>query len=264
MTHTNRNHNTQEPRWGVRLEMDRNSDRHPGRPRRKGERFRGLRVFVMSTFLLHGMVYAVIMAMLFFINLMTWDGMLWMVFPAVGWGAFLAIHGGVAWMTANMGVSNRMVDRARQPVSVPTPAKRAKANTPEGELEKIVLGGLDKVDEMRAIGRNMRTASARRNALLAVSSIENTLLALENQLDELPLAREFSGSFIEPAHKIFVEYDRLSRRDIQSARALLDEVEQKDLPRITERAEQVHERVHRGTIIDLEVAREMLHLGTGA
>lgn len=264
MTHTNRHNDTQEPRWGVRLEMDRKRDRYPARPRRKGERFRGLRIFVMSTFLLHGLVYAVIMAMLFFINLLTWDGMLWMIFPAIGWGAFLAIHGGIAWMTANMGVSNRMVERAREPIHVPTPSARAKANTPEGELEKIVLSGLDKVDEMRAIGRNMRTASARRNALLAVSSIENTLLALENQLDELPLAREFSGSFIEPAHKIFVEYDRLSRRDIQSAQSVLEAVEQKDLPRITARAEQVHERVHRGTIIDLEVAREMLNLGTGA
>lgn len=263
MTHTNRRSNTQEPRWGVKLEMERRQDRHPARRTPKRERFRGLRVFVMSTFLMHGITYAIIMAMLFVINLLTWDGMLWMVFPAVGWGAFLAIHGGVAWMTANVGVSRKMVDRAREPISVPTPS-RTKPNTQEAELEQIVLGGLDKVDEMRAIGRKMRTASARRNAMLAVSSIENTLLALESQVNELPLAREFSGSFIEPAHKIFVEYDRLASRDIQSAQAVLEAVEQEDLPRITERAEQVHERVHRGTIIDLEVAREMLNLGTGA
>ena len=264
MTQSERQPDTHEPRWGVRLETDRSREAYPRRPGRRPERFRGLRIFVMSTFILHGIVYAIIMAMLFFINLLTWDGMLWMVFPAVGWGAFLAIPGGIAWITANAGVSNRMVDRARQPVSIPNPKTSPKANTPAGELEKIVISSLDKVDEMRAIGRRMRTASARRNALIAVSSIENTLLALENQIDELPLAREFAGSFLEPAHKIFVEYDRLSRRDIQSAKALLEEVELKDLPRITERAEQVHERVHRGTMIDLQVAREMLHLGTGA
>lgn len=263
MTQSNRHTNPEEPRWGVRLEMNRDHGAHPRRTGRRTERFRGLRIFVMSTFILHGIVYGVIMAMLFLINMLTWDGMLWMIFPAVGWGAFLGIHGGVAWLTANAGVSSRMVDRARQPVSIPAPRAHAKANTPAGELEKIVLEGLDKVDEMRAIGRHMGTASARRNAMNAVSSIENTLLALENQVDELPLAREFSGSFLEPAHKIFVEYDRLSRRDIQSAKTLLQEVEQKDLPRITERAEKVHERVHRGTMIDLQVAREMLHLGTG-
>lgn len=260
MTRTNEPNTTEEPRWGIRLERDRQRDAYPQRPGRKPERFRGLRVFVMSTFLLHGIVYAIIMTMLFILNLLTWDGMLWMVFPAVGWGAFLAIHGGFAWITANAGVSNRMVDRARQPVAMP----KANANTPAGELERIIVSGLNKVDEMRAIGRNMRTASARRNALLAVSSIENTLLALENQVDELPLARDFAGSFLEPAHKIFVEYDRLSRREIQSAQELLAEVEQQDLPRITQRAEEVHERVHRGTMIDLEVAREMLNLGTGA
>lgn len=264
MTQTKRRNDMEEPRWGVKLERDYERPHGARRPRQKRERFRFVRVFVMSTFLLHLFVYGVIMAMLFLINLMTWAGDPWVVWPIIGWGSFVVIHGGVAWMTANAGVSGRMVERARQPVDLPTPKNRARGNSPEGELEKIVLDGLDKVDEMRAIGRQMRTPSARRNALHAVGSIENTLLALENQVDELPLARDFAGSFIEPAHRIFVEYDRLSRRDIQSARTVLEEVEQKDLPRITERAEQVYERVHRGTIIDLEVAREMLNLGTGA
>lgn len=262
MTHINKHRNRQESRWGVRLEMDNRPDRSPRRPERKPPRFRFLRVFVMSTFIMHSIVYAIIMMMLFIINLVTWDGMFWMIFPAVGWGAFLAIHGSVAWFTANAGIAGRMVDKAQEPVSLP--ASKARANTPEGELENIVLGGLDKVDEMRAIGRRMHTPSARRNALNAVMSIENTLLALEKQVDELPLAREFTGTFLEPAHKIFVEYDRLSHREISSAKALLEEVEHTDLPRITERAEQLHERVHRGTIIDLQVAREMLHLDSGA
>ncbi len=262
MTQSNRHSDTPEPRWGIRLERDRRAGTRRKYQGRRPERFRGFRVFVMTTFLMHAMVYGVIMAMLFLINVFTWDGMLWMVFPAVGWGAFLAIHGGFAWLTSNAGVSGRMVDKAREPVSMPNLRKEpVSANS---ELDKIVLDGLDKVDEMRAIGRNMRTASARRSALQAVGSIENTLLALEGQTDELPLARDFAGSFIEPAHKIFVEYDRLASRDIQSAKALLQDVEQKDLPRITERADQVYERVHRGTMIDLEVAREMLNLGTGA
>lgn len=262
MTQSNRH--SEEPRWGVKLERDRRTGTRRKYERRRPQRFRGLRVFVMTTFLMHALVYGVIMAMLFLINLLTWDGKFWMIFPAIGWGSFLAIHGGIAWMTSNVGVSSRMVERAQEPVSMPQIRKNSKPVTDESELEKIVLDGLDKVDQMRAIGRHMRTASARRNALLAVSSIENTLLALEGQTDELPLARDFSGSFIEPAHKIFVEYDRLASRDIQSAKALLQDVEQKDLPRITERAEQVYERVHRGTMIDLEVAREMLNLGTGS
>lgn len=265
MTHINRQTDSHEdPRWGVRLERDDRRNGNRQHRSRRPERFRGFRVFVMTTFLMHAMVYTVIMAMLFFINLLTWDGMLWMLFPAFGWGAFLAIHGGFAWITSNAGVSGRMVDRAREPVELPQIRKESKPTTAEGELQKIVLAGLNKVDEMRVIGRHMRTPSARRGALDAVSAIENTLLALEGQVDELPLARDFSGSFIEPAHKIFVEYDRLASRDIQSAKALLQDVEQKDLPRITERAEQVYERVHRGTMIDLEVAREMLNLGTGA
>lgn len=251
-----------EPRWAVRVERDGPPSVNRRQRGRRPERFRGFRVFVMSTFLMHAMVYGIIMSMLFLLNLATWEGMLWMIFPAIGWGAFLALHGSFAWIISNIGVPNRMLDRAQEPVSMPQIRKDPKNETSDAELDRIVLGGLDKVDEMRAIGRNMRTTSARRNALTAVSSIESTLLALEGQTDELPLAREFSGAFLEPAHKIFVEYDRLATRDVQSAKALLQEVEQNDLPRITERAEQVYERVHRGTMIDLEVAREMLNLGS--
>ena len=262
MTRRDETTDNQEPRWGVKIEMDNSVDPRRPHPRRKRDRFRFLRVFMMSTFLIHAMVFGVIMAMLLLINLLTWSGMLWMIFPAIAWGAFLAIHGGLAYITANAGVSNRMVERAREPLPIPA-FRKPNPNSPEGELAAIVLDNLNKVDQMRAIGRNMRTPSARRSSLIAVGAIENTLLALEGNTDELPLAREFAGSFIEPAHRIFVEYDRLSQRDIQSAKALLQQVEQHDLPRITERAEKVHERVHRGTMIDLQVAREMLNLGDG-
>ena len=262
------NRETDGPRWGVRLERSHSSNFHRNphhRSGRKRDRIRPLRIFVMTTFLMHGMVYAILMAMLFVINLLTWSGQLWVLFPIVGWGAFLAMHGAFAWFTSNVGISSGMVERAREPISPPAVIKsKQRANTPAGELDGIVVDSLVKVDEMRAIGRQMRTPSARRNALFAVSSIENTILALEGKTDELPLAREFSGSFLEPAHRIFVEYDRLSTRDIQSAKNILDQVEKEDLPRITERAEQVYERVHRGTMIDLQVAREMLNLADGA
>ena len=246
-----------EPRWSVRIERRRPTERDRSRwAERRRTRFHGLRVFVMSSFLLHGMVYGIVMVLLFLINLLTWDGFFWFPFPALGWGAFLALHGGIAWMTANAGVADRAMERAQQ--IQPRSGKKTPA---ESELFQLIGRDLKKVDEMRAIARQMESPSARRNGLEAVNSIENTLIALEDQPDELPLAREFSGSFLEPAYRIFVEYDRLSRRDVQSARSVLQQVEREDLPRITERAAQMHERIHRGTLIDLEVAREMLSLG---
>lgn len=244
----------QEPRWSVKIERD--AARERSRYSRQPDRFHGFRVFVMSTFLIHAMVFAIIMVMLFFINILTWEGFFWFPFPFLGWGSLVAMHGGVAWLTANAGVSGRAVARARQQPVIPNPKK----DPDEAELFKLITGDLRKVDEMRAIARNMQTPSARRNGLEAVNSIENTLIALEDQVEELPLARDFSGAFVEPAYRIFIEYDRLSRRDIQAAKSVLQEVERNDLPRITERAAQVHERVHRGTLIDLQVAREMLNL----
>lgn len=253
---------TEEPRWAVRLERGAPSPATEMRKRhQRSQRFRGARVFVMSTFLFHLVVYSLIMLMLLFINLMTWEGFLWMAFPAVAWGGTLAIHGGFAWMIANIGVASKAVDRAQEPVRVPVIKKKETAeDANRAELNRLMHEGLVKVDAMRAIGRNMRSPGARKEAISTVNSIEGTLAALEGNVDDLPLARDFIGGLIDPAHRLFVEYDRLSRRDIQGAKALLQQVEQHDLPRITQKAEDLHDRVHRGTMIDLQVAREMLSL----
>jgi hypothetical protein len=56
------------------------------------------------------------------------------------------------------------------------------------------------------------------------------------------------------------DYARLARRNVPSAVDMLREVEKNDLPRLTARANAMFDRVHRGTIIDLAVAREMMAL----
>lgn len=258
MTRSTDNHHQQK--WGIRLERAPATPSSALRERNKPDRFRGFRVFVMSTFMMHAIVYAILMTMLMVINLLTWEGFLWVVFPVVSWGAFLAVHGGFAWMIASVGAPSRMVDRAQQPMNMPRIRKAPPVDDNTIELRGLMSEGLTKVDAMRAIGRTMRQGPARRDALTAVNAIEETLIALDENVDELPLAREFVGGLIDPAHRVFVEYSRLSTRDVQGAKALLQQVEQQDLPRITARAEEVHDRVHRGTMIDLEVAREMLSL----
>lgn len=248
-------------RWSVKLERTRPSPLDEMRKRHDApKRFRGLRVFVMSTFLLHLFVYCVIILMLFLINLLTWSGVLWSVFPAIGWGSALAIHGGVAWFTANAGLAGRAVDRAQEPGSLPVVRTRHTVDPNEAELNSLMREALTKVDEMRGIGRGMRTPGARADALRAVNALESTLLSLDGNLEEVALAREFVGSLVDPAHSLFVQYERVAGRDVQGAKALLQQVEQQDLPRITAKAGQIHDRIHRGTMIDLQVAREMLSL----
>jgi predicted TIM-barrel fold metal-dependent hydrolase len=116
------------------------------------------------------------------------------------------------------------------------------------------------IDRMRTSARQITGPDARRQALDACAAADQVLAAIIDHPDELPLARDFVNRFLEPATQVVTEYARLSSRNIPSARETLEQVEQHDLPLITHKANQLYDRLHRGTLIDLEVAREMLTL----
>lgn len=44
-------------------------------------------------FVVHAAIYAAVMGMLAVINLLTSPGVIWFIWPLVGWGVFLALHG---------------------------------------------------------------------------------------------------------------------------------------------------------------------------
>src|SRR5690606_39762388 len=67
-----------------------------------------------------------------------------------------------------------------------------------------------------------------------------------------PLARDFVHRFLEPAGKLIGDYARLARRNVPSAQEMLREIERVDFPQLTARATAMFDRVHRGTIIDLD------------
>lgn len=55
------------------------------------------RVRKLKRFYLHVMQYVLVIAFLFAINLMTYPKFLWAVFPALGWGVGLMMHGLAIW-----------------------------------------------------------------------------------------------------------------------------------------------------------------------
>jgi hypothetical protein len=62
-----------------------NDDERHQHARRKVRQMRG--------FYIHALVWAAVNVGLFFINIMTWPGYLWCLWPAFAWGLALAIHG---------------------------------------------------------------------------------------------------------------------------------------------------------------------------
>jgi len=62
---------------------------------------------------IHAAVYLIVMTGL--IGLSVWQGRPWAVFPALGWGLGLAIHGAVVWLAGAGGpLRERMIERERE------------------------------------------------------------------------------------------------------------------------------------------------------
>lgn len=58
-------------------------------------------------FLVHAVVYAAVMLLLLIINLLTSPGTLWFIWPLLGWGLAVVLHGARVFLLADR---NAMVD----------------------------------------------------------------------------------------------------------------------------------------------------------
>ena len=71
------------------------------------------RVALKMSFFIHLTVYLSVMSLLLFINIATWDGYPWFIWPLAGWGLGMFIHGLVVFLTTTPGLSGlkkRMIE----------------------------------------------------------------------------------------------------------------------------------------------------------
>jgi len=214
------------------------------------------RVVMTQLFLLHVGTYAVVITGLFFLNFLAGIHQPWFLFPAVGWGLFLALHGLLMFFILNIRFARGIAtttQRRNDPAYRPAPR-------PKTEIEQLIVQGRSELEQLRAAVRSIPNPDARNEAFATCEASAMVLDAIEEHPDEVPLARDFVHRFLQPAAKLIGDYARLATRNVPSAHEMLREVEKKDLPRLTARANAMFDRVHRGTIIDLAVAREMMAL----
>ena len=62
--------------------------------------------------LMHAGIYAAVMLLLLVINLLTSPGVLWVIWPLMGWGLAVAIHaGGVFLLAGGSGIVDALTER---------------------------------------------------------------------------------------------------------------------------------------------------------
>jgi hypothetical protein len=202
-------------------------------------------------------VYLALGLFFLLINLFSGPGDLWFFWPMLpltiplvilAWRAFTEDRFDDQWI-------ERQVQKsvARQQ---PSPTGTA----PATELGAIEQQASDLIDSMRRSARQIPTPAVRTQALDVCAAADRVLSAIGDNPEEVVLARDFVSRYLTPAHSILGDYARLASRNVASAEPTLRRVEEHDLPLLHEKLNDVHDRLHRGSIIDLQVAREMLSL----
>jgi hypothetical protein len=223
----------------------------------------------MQDFIQHLGAFLIVNVMLMIINLTTQRDEPWFLWVTLFWGVGLAFHAFDVFVGENKELARRIAAKwagvgdstsnSAPPVAPDQPIRTGVA-TPASEIMEIVQQGTTLVDRMRADARTIPSSEPRREALAACAAADQVLSAIEDHPDEVVLARDFLHRFLEPGSKLVRDYARLASRDVPSARRTVAEVEANDLPALTRRADAIYDRLHRGTLIDLEVAREMMAL----
>lgn len=178
--------------------------------------------------------------------------MLPMTIPLVllAWRAFAVTRFDDDW------VAEQVEKRVAPPVAAPPRT----ASAAESEIDEIAARAGELIDGMRRSARQIPKPAVRTRALDVCAAADRVLSAIGDNPNEVALARDFVGRYLTPASTILNDYARLASRNIAAAQPTLERVEDHDLPLLEEKLHAVHDRLHRGSIIDLQVAREMLSL----
>lgn len=125
------------------------------------------------------------------------------------------------------------------------------------DLRDVLASGREQAARMRRSLEGINDREVRLRVTNLVDDADRILVSLRDRGDVV-LARTFNDRYLAPASTILTRYARLVSRDLTTARPVLDRVETHDLPLLQKRYGEFYEQVHRGDLIDLEVASEML------
>jgi hypothetical protein len=223
---------------------------------------------------LHVSVYLTFGLFFLILNLLTGPGDLWFYWPMLGWGLAVALHAiaiygadapiklvelvqsYAARLTPSTPAPPSMAGQG--PVTHPRPESAADTTTPADPVARLLREGEARVDVLRSQARRIPKPAVRDQALSLSASADRILAVIGETPDNQQLASDFISRYLAPAEAIVSRYARLAARDVPSAGATLAKVEAEDLPLLDAKMRELYDRLHRGDLIDLEVAREML------
>jgi hypothetical protein len=220
----------------------------------------------------HLMSYLGFVAFFFIINLLTSPGRWWFYWPVLGWGIFVFMHaigtyGPYApvavvniirnWFTSYKGTVPPLANQepAAAPKAKPSSAKAAADNRyTAAEAEA-------RIARLWRVARTIENPSTQELAFRVCAGADRVAEALAMDNAESQLVTWFIERYVEPTETLLGQYARLERRGVSAAEPTLRKVETEDLPLLESKLDTLYQQLHRGDLVSLQVASEMLEFG---
>jgi hypothetical protein len=201
----------------------------------------------------HLAVYICVGLFLLTLNLLTSPGELWFYWPLFFWGWALIFQ---AVATYGAETPQRVADVIRSFLPASSPVREAAEMTPPA------TPSLDAIDEriqrLWRIARKIPKPAVRDQAFRICAAADRIAEVMANDRSDMRTIAWFNERLLEPAESLLASYVRLSSRGVAGAEETLRRVEEQNLPQIESRLDLLYDQLHRGEVVDLAVASEML------
>lgn len=217
----------------------------------KGEaRFRG-----------HLTVYLVTGLFLFTLNLLTSPRELWFYWPLFFWGWALVFQAiatfGAEAPTRVLAVLRSMLPWLPNAFRSPMPLGRAE-NAAAPFAAAAFVSVHERIERLKEIAWEVPEGPVRDQVLRICAVAENIVAVMAADRTDARTVGWFNSQLLEPTESLLTRYVRVTSRGVDGAEATLRRVEERNLPLLASRFAALYGQLHRGEIVDLAVASEML------
>lgn len=211
----------------------------------------------------HLTVYLCVGLFLLTLNLLTSPGELWFYWPLFFWGWGLVFQ---AVATYGASAPTRVMADLRAIIpwlpntrpSAPPARQRAASSAPFAATAFASVH--ERIERLKALSWQLPESPVRDQAMRICDVAERSVAVMASDRADAATVEWFDTHLLAPAESLLDRYSRLAGRGVSSADETLRRVEEHDLPLLESRFESLYDRLHRGEIIDLAVASEMLDL----
>ena len=228
------------------------AEQHVGKPARGEVAFRS-----------HLTIYLVTGLFLLSLNLLTSPGELWFYWPLFFWGWALIFQ---AVATYGTDAPARVVAAFRSIVAGVMTALPASRGAPRRQSGSAPFAATafaavhERIERLKEIAWQVPEGAVRDQSLRICTAADRIAEAMAADRTEARTVAWFNDRLLEPTEALLNGYMRLSGRGVAGANETLRRIEEQNLPLIESRLNALYNQLHRGEIIDLAVASEMLEL----